>query len=98
MRPRFFPSFVLNPPLFTADRTCLKLWQTKMSILNNPLCAASCAGVGIHHAGMLRSDRNLMERAFGQGLLKVTAARGAPFCVQVPAFGRIACLFQQAEV
>ena len=28
-------------------------------------------GVGIHHAGMLRSDRNLAERAFGQGLIKV---------------------------
>lgn len=28
-------------------------------------------GFGIHHAGMLRSDRNLMERLFGQGVLKV---------------------------
>ena len=28
-------------------------------------------GIGIHHAGMLRADRNLMERAFAQGLLKV---------------------------
>lgn len=34
-----------------------------------------CAGLGIHHAGMLRSDRNLMEKAFGQGLIKVRAAR-----------------------
>jgi hypothetical protein len=31
------------------------------------------AGIGIHHAGMLRGDRNLMERAFAAGLLK---ARG----------------------
>ncbi|KAK9846320.1 hypothetical protein WJX81_001437 [Elliptochloris bilobata] len=29
------------------------------------------SGIGIHHAGMLRSDRNLMERAFASGLLKV---------------------------
>ena len=29
------------------------------------------AGIGIHHAGMLRSDRNLMERAFASGHLKV---------------------------
>ena len=28
------------------------------------------SGIGIHHAGMLRSDRNLMERAFASGLLK----------------------------
>lgn len=28
-------------------------------------------GIGMHHAGMLRSDRNLMERLFAQGLLKV---------------------------
>jgi len=28
-------------------------------------------GFGIHHAGMLRSDRNLMEKMFGHGLIKV---------------------------
>jgi hypothetical protein len=28
-------------------------------------------GIGIHHAGMLRSDRNLTERAFETGALKV---------------------------
>ncbi len=28
-------------------------------------------GVGLHHAGMLRADRNLMERLFGSGCLKV---------------------------
>ncbi|KAA8909084.1 Sec63 Brl domain-containing protein [Sphaerosporella brunnea] len=28
-------------------------------------------GFGIHHAGMLRSDRNLVERTFGQGVMKV---------------------------
>ena len=31
------------------------------------------SGVGIHHAGMLRPDRNLMERAFAAGVLKVRA-------------------------
>ena len=30
------------------------------------------AGFGIHHAGMLRSDRNLVEKYFSQGLIKVT--------------------------
>jgi replicative superfamily II helicase len=28
-------------------------------------------GFGIHHAGMLRSDRNLVERLFGQGHIRV---------------------------
>ncbi|KAF8475719.1 Sec63 Brl domain-containing protein [Kalaharituber pfeilii] len=28
-------------------------------------------GFGVHHAGMPRSDRNLMERLFGDGLIKV---------------------------
>ena len=28
-------------------------------------------GLGIHHAGMARSDRNLMERLFGDGVIKV---------------------------
>ena len=28
-------------------------------------------GFGIHHAGMLRSDRNLTERLFSEGHLKV---------------------------
>jgi antiviral helicase SLH1 len=28
-------------------------------------------GLGTHHAGMSRSDRNLMERMFGDGLIKV---------------------------
>lgn len=29
------------------------------------------AGFGVHHAGMTRSDRNLMERLFSEGLIKV---------------------------
>jgi hypothetical protein len=29
------------------------------------------AGFGCHHAGMLRSDRNLVEKVFSQGYIKV---------------------------
>ena len=36
------------------------------------------SGLGIHHAGMLRKHRSLMERAFEKGYLKVTAAPGPP--------------------
>ncbi|KAL2755168.1 hypothetical protein ACRALDRAFT_2028351 [Sodiomyces alcalophilus JCM 7366] len=28
-------------------------------------------GLGVHHAGMARSDRNLIERLFGEGVIKV---------------------------
>ena len=28
-------------------------------------------GLGMHHAGMLRSDRNLVERLFRDGVIKV---------------------------
>ncbi|ATY63869.1 activating signal cointegrator 1 complex subunit 3 [Cordyceps militaris] len=28
-------------------------------------------GIGVHHAGMARADRNLMERLFGEGVLRV---------------------------
>ena len=30
------------------------------------------AGFGCHHAGMLRADRNLVEKIFAQGYIKVT--------------------------
>jgi hypothetical protein len=36
-----------------------------------PAHARRHAGIGIHHAGMLRSDRNLMERLFASGMLRV---------------------------
>ena len=29
------------------------------------------SGIGFHHAGMLRSDRNLVEKYFAQGYLRV---------------------------
>ena len=46
---------------------------------SDDLCSGPCRelqelfphGIGMHHAGMLRSDRNLMERLFAQGILKV---------------------------
>ena len=56
---------------------CLR--QQSCSALARPARAPACrelqelfpSGIGMHHAGMLRPDRSLMERAFGQGLLKV---------------------------
>lgn len=37
-------------------------------------------GLGIHHAGMLRSDRNLMERCFAAGLIKVWRRGRVDWC------------------
>ena len=39
---------------------------------NRHLVELFSAGFGIHHAGMLRSDRNLVEKLFGQGMIKVS--------------------------
>jgi len=38
---------------------------------NRELVELFQSGFGIHHAGMLRSDRNLTERLFSEGLIKV---------------------------
>lgn len=32
------------------------------------------AGFSMHHAGMLRSDRNLVEKYFAEGMIKVLYA------------------------
>lgn len=38
---------------------------------NKELLEVFASGIGIHHAGMLRSDRTLVERMFSQGFIKV---------------------------
>lgn len=44
-------------------------------------------GFGIHHAGMLRSDRNLMEKYFGSGVLKVLCCTATlAWGVNLPAY------------
>lgn len=44
-------------------------------------------GFGIHHAGMLRSDRNLIEKYFGSGVLKVLCCTATlAWGVNLPAY------------
>ncbi|ORY79832.1 antiviral helicase SLH1 [Protomyces lactucae-debilis] len=44
-------------------------------------------GFGIHHAGMLRSDRNLVEKYFGSGVLKVLCCTATlAWGVNLPAY------------
>lgn len=38
---------------------------------NRELQELFASGIGMHHAGMLRSDRNLTERLFSDGYIKV---------------------------
>ena len=38
---------------------------------NKEMLEVFASGIGIHHAGMLRSDRTMMERLFAQGYIKV---------------------------
>ena len=46
------------------------------------------AGFGIHHAGMLRTDRNLVEKLFSQGLVKVLVCTATlAWGVNLPAHG-----------
>ena len=50
------------------------LGQAKTSVgksRNKQLVELFNAGLGFHHAGMLRSDRNLVEKMFSQGMIKV---------------------------
>ncbi|KAL0792290.1 hypothetical protein Bca101_063667 [Brassica carinata] len=52
------------------SKTAEKL-KDVMKSRNKDLVKFFEAGFGIHHAGMLRSDRTLTERLFSEGLLKV---------------------------
>lgn len=50
----------------------LGLARTAMSkSRNKQLVELFGVGIGFHHAGMLRSDRNMVEKLFSQGLIKV---------------------------
>ena len=42
-----------------------------MKSRNKELKELFTEGFGIHHAGMLRSDRSMSERLFSEGLIKV---------------------------
>jgi replicative superfamily II helicase len=48
-----------------------KLMLDAMKSRNNELKELIQSGVGVHHAGMLRSDRNLVEKMFEEGMLKL---------------------------
>jgi replicative superfamily II helicase len=50
------------------------MYECACSGKHRELAELAVDGIGIHHAGMLRSDRNLVERLFREGLIKVPAS------------------------
>ncbi|XP_008555073.1 activating signal cointegrator 1 complex subunit 3 [Microplitis demolitor] len=58
--------------VFKPDPSNAKLTQRSFNNSRNKYLGELFAyGFSVHHAGMLRSDRNLVEKAFGQGAIKV---------------------------
>ena len=60
---------LLDSPLKGAGSDQLQKKVAKSK--NQDLKDLFSVGIGIHHAGMLRSDRNIMENAFSNGLTKI---------------------------
>eukprot|EP00094_Tigriopus_californicus_P013560 TCALIF_13117-PA protein Name:"Similar to ascc3 Activating signal cointegrator 1 complex subunit 3 (Gallus gallus)" AED:0.06 eAED:0.06 QI:112/0.94/0.95/1/0.78/0.75/20/319/2227 len=69
------------------------LGQARNSVLksrNKQLRELFEGGIGFHHAGMLRTDRNLVEKFFSQGLIKVLVCTATlAWGVNLPAHGVI---------
>ena len=78
--------------LFTAEESA-QLGSAKSAVeksRNRQLKELFHAGFGIHHAGMLRSDRNLVEKYFGAGHIKVLVCTATlAWGVNLPAHGVI---------
>jgi replicative superfamily II helicase len=64
--------------------------DTKSKLNDTELAKLLPYGVGFHHAGMLRQDRNLVERLFLEGDIKVLVATATlAWGVNLPAFAVI---------
>ena len=78
--------------LFSPEE-CVQLGAAKNAVeksRNRQLKELFHAGFGIHHAGMLRSDRNLVEKYFGAGHIKVLVCTATlAWGVNLPAHGVI---------
>ena len=78
--------------LFTPDESG-QLGQAKSAVeksRNRQMKELFHAGFGIHHAGMLRSDRNLVEKYFAAGHIKVLVCTATlAWGVNLPAHGVI---------
>ena len=70
---------------------CEGAWQAKKDVdksTNMQIKELFPYGFGIHHAGMLRKDRNLVEKLFLQGHIKILCSTATlAWGVNLPAYG-----------
>lgn len=70
---------------------CEDSWKAKKDVdrsTNQQIKDLFKFGFGIHHAGMLRKDRNLIERLFSEGQIKVLCSTATlAWGVNLPAYG-----------
>lgn len=53
------------------------------------------SGIGFHHAGMLRKDRNIVEKLFNEGNIRILVATATlAWGVNLPAYGVIIKVIQ----
>ena len=70
--------------------TTKKDYKTMVRITDKELSKLMPYGIGFHHAGVLRQDRNLVERLFLEGETKVLVATATlAWGVNLPAFSVI---------
>jgi hypothetical protein len=65
VRASIHPSVLLS--ITNTNTTAKTTWPTDPGTH----CGNAQCGLGVHHAGMIRSDRNLTEKLFSEGLLRV---------------------------
>lgn len=72
---------------------CMDSWKVKKEVdksQNQQIKDCFLHGFGIHHAGMLRKDRNLVEKMFSEGHIKVLCSTATlAWGVNLPAYGVI---------
>jgi replicative superfamily II helicase len=82
--------FQPDPEVLEQDSKLRVLMQELEKSRNRELRELAQYGIGIHHAGMLRSDRTLVERLFSEGLLKVLVCTATlAWGVNLPAYAVI---------
>lgn len=72
---------------------CMDSWKVKGEVTRSPNQQIKNLfeyGFGMHHAGMLRRDRNLVEMLFSKGHIKVLCSTATlAWGVNLPAYGVI---------
>ena len=85
-----------EPELFDCSQTCKSWSQLKQRVAKSKdrnVYDLFNSGLGCHHAGMLRQDRNLTERVFAEGAIKVLVCTATlAWGVNLPAHTGMMCV------